>query len=67
MRIERIGIKLWDLQFDARDELYSFIDRHYNQDTLSENIIQVSFLIQQGIDSASITLDNWVRLVRLIS
>ncbi len=29
MRIERIGLKIWDLQFDARDELYLMIDKHY--------------------------------------
>jgi hypothetical protein len=28
MRIEKIGLKIWDLQFDARDELYSMIDLH---------------------------------------
>ena len=29
MRIERIGIKVNDLRFDARDELYLLIDKHY--------------------------------------
>jgi hypothetical protein len=26
---ERIGIKIWDLKADARDELYLLIDKHY--------------------------------------
>ncbi len=29
MRFERIGIKVYDLRFDARDEVYEFIDKHY--------------------------------------
>ena len=29
MNLGRIGIKIWDLQFDARDELYLMIDKHY--------------------------------------
>lgn len=29
MILGKIGIKIWDLQFDARDELYLLIDKHY--------------------------------------
>jgi len=29
MRVERLGLKIWDLQFDARDELYLMIDKHH--------------------------------------
>lgn len=29
MKFERIGIKVYDLRFDARDEVYEFIDKHY--------------------------------------
>lgn len=29
MRVERIGLKIWDLQFDSRDELYVMIDKHH--------------------------------------
>lgn len=29
MNLGRLGIKIWDLQFDARDELYLMIDKHY--------------------------------------
>lgn len=29
MMPERIGIKIWDLKADARDELYLLIDKHY--------------------------------------
>lgn len=28
---ERIGIKIWDLKADARDELYLLIDKHYKK------------------------------------
>lgn len=29
MKFERIGIKVYDLRFDARDEVYEFIDKHF--------------------------------------
>lgn len=29
MKIERIGIKIYDLRFDARDEVYEFIEKYY--------------------------------------
>jgi len=29
MNLGRNGIKIWDLQFDAADELYLMIDQHY--------------------------------------
>ena len=29
MKFERIGIKIYDLRFDARDEVYSLIDKYY--------------------------------------
>ena len=28
---ERIGIKIWDLRAEARDELYLLIDKHYKK------------------------------------
>lgn len=28
---EKIGIKIWDLRVEARDELYVMIDRHYKK------------------------------------
>lgn len=28
---ERIGIKIWDLRYEARDELYAMIDKHYKK------------------------------------
>ncbi|MBL7665307.1 MAG: hypothetical protein JNM93_09245 [Bacteriovoracaceae bacterium] len=31
MKLGRIGIKVWDLRFDARDELYLMIDKHYKK------------------------------------
>jgi hypothetical protein len=29
MILERLGIKIYDLRFDARDEVYTFIDKYY--------------------------------------
>ena len=31
MILERIGIKIWDLRAEARDELYLLIDKHYKR------------------------------------
>lgn len=28
---EKIGIKIWDLKSEARDELYIMIDKHYRK------------------------------------
>lgn len=29
MRLGKIGLKIWDLQYEARDELYVMVDKHY--------------------------------------
>jgi hypothetical protein len=31
LRVERIGLKIYDLRFEARDELYEYIDKYYKE------------------------------------
>lgn len=31
MQLGKIGIKIWDLQYEARDELYLMIDMYYKK------------------------------------
>ena len=31
MKLGKIGIKIWDLQYEARDELYKMIETHYKK------------------------------------
>lgn len=42
MKFERIGIKVYDLRFDARDEVYEFIDKYYkSMPKISDGTINV--------------------------
>lgn len=54
MKIERIGIKVYDLRFDARDEVYEFIDRHYK--SMPKNLdgsinVRAQGLVDNDIDA----------------
>jgi hypothetical protein len=31
MKLGKIGIKIWDLQYEARDELYTMLDKNYKK------------------------------------
>lgn len=42
MRVERIGIKIYDLRFDARDELYELVDKYYKPMPKNDGTINVT-------------------------